>query len=67
MAIDNENHLSNMFLDDDLSMDSALDYNSSFEVNHNHNKSTAKRPKPDLKCVVCGDHAFGKMNILPFF
>jgi hypothetical protein len=67
MAIDNENDLSNILLDDEFSMDSSiLDRAPLYEVNKNHNRSMSKRPKPTLKCVVCNDKAFGKLNIFIF-
>lgn len=55
MARDLDNHLLNVNFDedDDDSMDSL--HNEA----KNANKSSMKRPKPTLTCVVCGDHAFG--------
>lgn len=53
MAKEQENDLWKMFTDDD---------NSSFNVDGTKNsKSTGKRPKPSLKCAVCGDDAFGRV------
>jgi hypothetical protein len=63
MAIDAENNLWNVLADHDFAVDSSFDRNPSCEVNKDHDKSAIKRPKPTLRCVVCGDHAFGKMNI----
>ncbi len=56
MATDIESDLSNTYLDDEHSMD------SSHKMDQNHDKSIKKRSKPTMQCVVCGDHAFGKMN-----
>jgi len=56
MATDIESDLSNTYHDDEHSMD------SSYKMDQNHDKSIKKRPKPTMQCVVCGDHAFGKMN-----
>jgi hypothetical protein len=60
MATESEDDVSNTFIDDEYSM------NTSYKVNKNHDKSLIKRPKPILKCVVCGDKAFGKINDLFF-
>jgi len=59
MPTDSENDLSNTFIDDEYSMDSSLDGKPSYTMNKNHDKSMIQRPKPTLKCVVCGDNAFG--------
>ncbi|CAF4359877.1 unnamed protein product, partial [Rotaria sp. Silwood2] len=59
MAIDSENDFSNILLDDNSLNNSPLDRNPSYEMNNSHNESTSTRPKPTLKCIVCGDHAFG--------
>jgi hypothetical protein len=60
MATESEDDASNTFIDDEYSM------NSLYKGNKNHDKSVVKRPKPILKCVVCGDKAFGKINDLFF-
>jgi len=68
MPLDSENDLSNTSLDDEHSMESSSDRNSSSnKTNKNHQKSITKHPKPTMTCVVCGDHAFGKMNLFIFF
>ena len=67
MATDFESDQLNTFIDDEHSIDSSLDLNSSYKINKTLDKSSIKRPKPMLKCVVCGDHAFGKIINLFFF
>jgi len=59
MSTESENDLSNKFIDDEYSMDSSLNGKPSYKINKNDDKSIIKRPKPTLKCVVCGDNAFG--------
>jgi hypothetical protein len=68
MPLDSENNISNTSLDDEHSMESSTNRNSSSykKVNKNHQKLISKHPKPTMTCVVCGDHAFGKMNLFIF-
>lgn len=46
----------NILIDGEMNLNSPLELDLSSEP-----KSAAKRPKPLLKCVVCGDNAFGMM------
>jgi len=46
MSLIDDNDLTNVLIDGDIPHESA---------------TTVKRPKPSLKCVVCGDHAFGNI------
>jgi hypothetical protein len=66
MATDTENDLSNIIIDEEHSIDLSFDGNPSYRMNY-HRKSITKRPKPTLKCVVCGDNAFGKIDLFVFF
>ncbi|CAF1038652.1 unnamed protein product [Rotaria sordida] len=59
MAIDSENDISDIFLDDNFLKDSSLNGDPLYEIGNSPIKPTIKRPKPTLNCVVCGDHAFG--------
>ncbi len=54
MAQDSLNNLENIMTDEEHS----LNDNDSHKMTHH--KSITKHPKPTLKCVVCGDNAFGK-------
>jgi hypothetical protein len=62
MANEEDNELSNILIDDELSLDLSLDPNLS-----NENQATNKRSKPILKCVVCGDSAQGRIIFAFFF
>ena len=63
MTGDSDNHLLNMNFDDDD--DDSM--NSLHNGAKNTNKSSIKRPKPMLTCIVCGDHAFGNNSSRLFF
>jgi hypothetical protein len=54
MWTEEEDDLSNILIDTDVSLKSPLNLDLSDEY-----KPTVKRAKPLLKCVVCGDNAFG--------
>ncbi|CAF1257424.1 unnamed protein product [Adineta steineri] len=54
MALDYDNHLLDVDVDDDYFTTESL-----FDGIKNYNKLSLKRPKPTLICVVCGDNAFG--------
>jgi hypothetical protein len=62
MEIDHENDVLNIVYDNEYSIGSLLDHDSSCTMPKNHNKSSVKHPRPTLKCVVCGDNAFGKID-----
>lgn len=53
--------LANILIDGEMDLSSPSDLDLS-----NEPKSTIKRPKPLLKCVVCGDNAFGTMERISF-
>lgn len=57
MSIEEENDLSNILIDGDISLSSPFDLDLLSE-----DKPVVTRPKPILKCVVCGDNAFGKIK-----
>jgi len=65
MSTDDENDLSNILIDDDndlsnILIDGEINLNSSLNFDLlNENESTTKSSKLLLKCVVCGDNAFG--------
>ncbi len=67
MTTNSKNDLSNIIIDEeDNSINSSfLKRDYSYKMNHNYDKSIIKRPKPTLKCVVCGDNAFG-IKMKPF-
>jgi hypothetical protein len=75
MSIDDENDLSNIIIDDDdndlsnILIDGEITLNSPLNLDLlNEDKSTTKSLKLLLKCVVCGDNAFGiKTNEKKFF
>ncbi len=54
MSIKDDGDLSNILLDDEEFLNSPVNFDL-----FNETQPTVKRPKPLLKCVVCGDHAFG--------
>ena len=64
MSFDDDNDLSNLLIDGEVSLSSPLNLDISDE-----SKPIIKRSKPSLKCVVCGDNAFGKIqsNVIFFF
>jgi hypothetical protein len=66
MTTDTENDLSNIIIDEEHSMNLFFDGDPSYRMNNNQGKSTTKRLKPMLKCVVCGDNAFGKIDLFCF-
>ncbi len=61
MSFDDDYDLSNILIDGEIPLDSPLDLDLT-----NEEKPTVKRAKPLLKCVVCGDNAFGRRNFHSF-
>jgi hypothetical protein len=57
MAQAQQNDQTNQLIDDNSSFNRSLS---------NENKTTNKRPKPYLKCVVCGDDAHGIIQLKIF-
>ncbi len=55
MSIEEENDISNILIDGEISLNSPFNFDLS-----NDDQTTVKCLKPRLKCVVCGDNAFGK-------
>ncbi len=51
MSSEEENDLSNISIDENTPLNSS-------DLTH-VNQANTKRPKSLLRCVVCGDHAFG--------
>ncbi len=59
MSIEDENDISSILIDGDIYLDSPLNLDIS-----NEDKPIVKRLKPLLRCVVCGDNAFGIIKFL---
>jgi hypothetical protein len=57
MTSEGDDDLSDMLVDDELPLNASLNSNLS-----NKNKTTSKHTKPILRCIVCGDNAYGKIT-----
>ena len=64
MSLFADHDLSSILPDDLFSMDlfAGVDADATRE-NQSQRQPISKRQKPTLKCVVCGDSAFGKVNV----
>jgi hypothetical protein len=62
MLTEEENDISNILIDGEVLSNSQFIFDLS-----NEDKPTVKGLKSHLKCVVCGDNAFGKKIKLGFF